>query len=529
MRNFHNPGRSAVYGRRAMAATSHPLASETAVRVLREGGNAVDAAIATAAVLCVVEHPMTGIGGDCFAMIAKPDGSLTALNGSGRAPAAATADWYARAGIKSIETTTPHAVTVPGAIAGWTRLLADHGTRSLGDLLQPAIGFARDGFAIAPRVGFDWARAVPKIERHAGARRHLLLEGRAPRVGEVMRFPALAATLETIARAGRDGFYTGAVASDLVATLKAAGGLHTEADFARQDATYVTPVTSVYNGATIAELPPNNHGIVALILLGMLERLSPPKGDPLSPERFHLLMESSRLAFAARDAFVADPDAMRVPVAHLLSAPFLDELAGRIDRRRRRAELGPMPRPAGSDTVCFSIVDEQGLAVSFINSLFADFGSGIVGETSGVTLHNRGQGFVLDPAHDNCIGPGKRPLHTLVPAIALKGGAPWLAFGVMGAAYQPLGHVQLLTNMIDFGLDLQSAIDLPRMFFEGDAIVVEQGVSGDLVSALQAMGHDRIIVRPAPWGGAQAVEIDRARGVLIGGSDPRKDGCAIGY
>ncbi len=529
MRNFHLPGRSAVYARRAMVATSHPLASEAALAMLRSGGNAVDAAITAAAVLCVVEHAMTGIGGDCFAILAQPDGTLIGLNAAGRAPAAATPEWYARAGIAAIEQTSPHAVTVPGAIAGWAKLLADHGTRTFAEVLAPAIHYASEGFAVSPRAAHDWARAEAKLRRHPGAVKHLLVDGRAPRLGEVVTLPALAGTLRTIARECRDGFYRGAVAADIVATLKALGGLHEVSDFAAQDATYVTPITTPYQGIVLAELPPSNQGLVALILLRMLARLGRTGDDPLGAPRLHMLMEAARLAYAVRDTFVADPDRAHVPVAHMLSDPFIDALAARIDPNRRRADLGPIPRPIGSDTVCFSIVDERGMAVSFINSLFADYGSGIVSDAGGVTLQNRGQGFVLDPRHPNCIAPGKRPMHTLVPAMALKNGQPWLAFGVMGGAYQSFGHARLLSDMLDYGLDLQAAIDAPRIFFEGDALLVEQTLPAAVVAALKAMGHTPIDVREVPWGGAQGVHIDRARGVLIGGSDARKDGLAIGY
>ena len=528
MRSFHNPGRSPVIARHAMCATSHPAASLVAIETLKRGGNAVDAAIAAAALLCVIEPAMTGIGGDCFALLHKPGKGLIALNASGRAPAAATARWYANAGIKQIQVTTPHAVTIPGAVDGWATLLRDHGTMTLDEVLGPAIEAAEQGFPVAPRVAHDWTKLVDKLKLHAGAQQHLLLDGRAPRVGEIMRFPALASTFKAIAREGRDAFYQGPIAEDMVAELKALGGLQTMADFKAQSSSYVEPISVSYGGADLHELPPNNHGIVALILLQMLDRLGVRNAGALSVERYHLMMECARLAYAARDEFVADPAQANVPVAFMLSDGFIAELVRRIDPTKRTLDLGMVPKPAGTDTICLSVVDQDGLTVSFINSLFSGFGSGIVTTKTGIVLQNRGTGFVLDPAHPNCIAPGKRPMHTLVPALATKAGKPWLSFGVMGAALQPIGHVYVMTNMLDYGMDVQEAIDHPRMFFEDGMVQYEAPMAGTIANAMSQLGH-RMALRDDPWGGGQAVEIDAARGILSGGSDARKDGCALGY
>jgi gamma-glutamyltranspeptidase/glutathione hydrolase len=528
MRNFHFPGRSPVYGRRAMCATSHPAASLAAVEVLRDGGNAVDAAIAAAAVLAVVEPAMTGIGGDCFALIAKPGlEKPIALSAAGRAPAGATAEWLGRSGLERIEPDSVHSVTVPGAVDGWTRLLADYGTLPLARLLEPAIALAEEGFALAPRVAADWAMGEARISHHAGARMHLFKDGAVPRSGEVMRFPALARTLRTIAKEGREGFYAGAVGEDIVAELQALGGLHTPDDLAAQRATYVAPVSLAWRGVELWELPPSNQGIVALMLLRMLDRIGLP-ADPVSVERHHVQLEAARLAFAMRDQFVADPDMADVPVEHLLSDAVIDGLAARVDRKRRCEDLGPLPEPLGSDTVYFAVVDESGMAVSFINSLYEAFGSGIVTRKTGIVLHNRGKGFVCDPKHRNCIAPRKRPLHTLVPAMVLKGGKPLMTFGVMGAHFQPMGHVYVMTNIFHYGMDPQEAIDAPRVFFEGDTVLVEESVPEPVVAGLRRLGH-RVAPRRMPWGGAQLVHIDQDTGVLTGASDPRKDGCALGY
>lgn len=528
MRSLHYPGRSPVYARKAMCATSHPLASQTALSVLKDGGNAVDAAIAATAVLCVVEHPMTGIGGDCFALVSKPREKPFALNASGRAPAGLTADYLIGAGISKIETQSAHAVTIPGAVDGWATLLADHGSRSLKELLQPAIGYASDGFAVAPRVAFDWAGSQKKLLNNSNASKHFLVDGKAPSVGDVMRFPNLAKSLNMIADGGRDAFYEGEIAADIVQELKAQGGVHTLEDFASQRSTYVEPISVNYRGLDILELPPNNHGVVVLIMLKMMDRLGKIAGDPESADRHHVMLEVARLAYAMRDAFVADPEMADVPVDHMLDDGVIDNLVTRIDSAKARPDIGTLPQPKGSDTVYLSIVDKDGMAVSFINSLFADFGAGISTDKTGIMLHNRGQGFVVNPVHPNCVAPGKRPLHTLIPALAMDNGELAMSFGVMGGAYQPAGHAHVLANMLDYGMDAQEALDAQRTFFDGDKVLVEQTASEALRSGLAAKGHD-VGERAVPWGGGQIVQIDRARGTLIGASDPRKDGCALGY
>lgn len=528
MRNFANPGRSPVYATKAMVATSHPLASVAAIEQLKKGGNAVDAAIAATAVMCVVEHAMTGIGGDCFALIAKPGTNPVAFNASGLAPAAATYEWYAKQGIKSIPTQSPHAVTIPGAIDGWATLLKDYGTRSFADVLAPAIEYAEGGYVVSPRVGHDWAKLTAKLSWHAGARQHLLPGGRPPKVGEIVKFPELGKTLRAIASKGRDAFYTGEIAADMVAELRELGGLHTMEDFAAQKSTYVEPISVGYRGAELYEMPPNNQGIVALIMLRILDKLGTLGTDPFSVERYHVMTEASRLAYAMRDAFVADPVMANVPVEFMLSDATINDLAARIDRKKRRDDLGPVPQPTGTDTIYMTVVDSNGMVVSFINSLFSPFGSSIVTRKTGITLQNRGQGFVLDPKHRNCIAPGKRPMHTLVPAIAFKGGKPWMTFGVMGANFQPMGHAYVMTNVLDYGMDAQEAIDHPRAFFEDGTLGVEQSMPKSVYEGLAAAGHP-VSWRDDPWGGGQAIQIDPATGVLIGASDPRKDGMAVGY
>ena len=513
-----------------MAATSHPLATLAAVEMLRAGGNAMDAAIAAVAVQCVVEPQSTGIGGDCFALYAPAGtGEVVAFNGSGRAPAAATAEWYAEQGIEKIERTTPHAVTVPGAVDAWARLIADHGRKSLAEALQPAIAHARDGYPVHSRVHFDWQMNLEILEGDPNAARIFLADGELPPVGSVHRQPQLADTLELIAGKGRDAFYTGPVAEDIVSRLNELGGLHTLEDFAAAAGEYVTPIKTNFRGYDVYECPPNGQGIIALIMLNILSGLDTERHDPLSVERLHLEIEAARLAYQDRDEFVADPDKATVPVEAMLSESHAAALRAVIERDSAMDVLPPSDLPLHSDTVYLCVVDEDGNAVSFINSLFSSFGSGIMTANTGVMLHNRGTGFVLEEGHPNRIAPGKRPLHTIIPGMLFEKGRAVMPFGVMGGHYQAIGHAHFLTNLLDFGLDIQEAIDLPRVFPTSDGPVeVESGVSSSVVAELENLGHETKLPGK-PIGGGQAIWIDWEQGVLTGGSDPRKDGCALGY
>jgi gamma-glutamyltranspeptidase/glutathione hydrolase len=509
-----------------MAATSHPLASLAAVDVLRAGGNAADAAVAAVATLCVVEPHMTGIGGDCFCLAAKPDVPVWGYNGSGRSGRAASTEKLTAQGIRSIGMDSIHAVTVPGAVEAWASILAAQGRLGFDKVLQPAIRYATEGYPIAPRVAYDWAMAADRLRADPGAARHYLPNGRAPAEGDMMRLPALAATLQRIASGGPKAFYQGDIAADIVATLKAHGSFLTEEDFAAHLGEAVEPISSNYRGHDVVELPPNGQGMAALVLLNILERFDMAGLDPVGAERFHLALEAGRLAYAVRDTHVADPAYMRMSVPALLDKAFAGQLAERIDRTKR-VPLPKAPTP-GSDTVLVTVIDRDRMAVSLINSLYGPFGVGIATETTGVMLQNRGACFVLDPDHPNTFGPSKRPMHTIIPALMLKDGRCDMAFGVMGGGYQSMGHAHVVNNWVDYGMDVQTAIDAPRVFFEGEQTVVERGVSAATIDGLKARGHD-VVVRPLPLGGGQAIRIDWDKGVLIGGSDARKDGCAIGY
>ena len=525
-RDFQLPGRSPVIACEGMAATSHPLASRVAIETLRAGGNAADAAVAAVAVLCVVEPHMTGIGGDCFAMIHAPDRPVWGYNGSGRAGSSASLDAVLAQGMRMIAPDSIHAVTVPGAIDAWAAILATHGRFSLDRVLAPAIHYGESGFPVAARIAWDWAQAVGKLRADAGAARHLLFDGRAPAERDVVRLPALAQSLKTIAAQGPRAFYEGPLAQDMVATVAARGSFLAAEDFARHRGEVVAPIATNYRGLDVLELPPNTQGLTALVLLNILERFDLAALDPLGTDRFHLTLEAARLAYAVRDTHIADPAAMRVSPLDLLDKNFAAKLAARIDRATR-VPLPRAPSP-GDDTVYLTVVDRDRMAVSLINTLYSTFGVGICTEKTGIMLTNRGACFVLDPDHPNAFGPGKRPMHTIIPALAFRDGRCELSFGVMGAHYQPMGHAQVITNMVDYGMDVQAAIDAPRAFFLGDSAVVERGLPEATVDGLRARRHD-VVRAPSPWGGAQAIGIDWQRGVLIGGSDPRKDGCALGY
>jgi gamma-glutamyltranspeptidase/glutathione hydrolase len=517
-----------------MAATSMPAATMTALDVLRQGGNALDAAIAAAATLAVIEPQSTGIGGDCFCLYAPAGtGQVVAINGSGRAPAAATAEALLSRGVTTIEVQTPHAVTVPGAVSAWEALWRAHGRAPWDSLFQDAIRFAANGHPVHARVAHDWAGSVGKLSADAAAAR-LFLKGGAPFAqGDIFRQPALARTLRAIAAGGARAFYEGEVAAGLVATLRAKGGLHTEADFAAgaTAAEFVAPIRRGYRGHEVVQCPPNGSGLLVLMLLGMLEAFAAPAGGPLSVLRMHRHLEAARLAYRDRDAFLADPSEAEVPLARLLSDDYLGALRGIIRDDVAMPELPPAGAaewlPKHDDTVYLCVVDRDGNACSFINSLFESFGTGILDEASGVLLQNRGSGFRVEPGHPNCIAPNKRPLHTIIPGMLMKDGQAMMPFGVMGGHYQPMGQSWFLVNHLDYGLDLQESLDLPRIFPREGEIQCEGGVPETAMAGLAALGH-----RPVRWakphGGGQAILIDRARGVLVGASDPRKDGCAMG-
>jgi gamma-glutamyltranspeptidase/glutathione hydrolase len=524
-RDFQLPGRSPVIACEGMAATSHPLATLAAVDVLRAGGNAADAAVTACAVLCVVEPHMTGIGGDCFTMIAKPGKPVWGYNGSGRAGAKASNEALLSQGLKAIGTSI-HAVTVPGAIDAWDATLKAHGTFSLERALQPAIKYAEHGFPVASRIASDWAAVVPKLKADTGGSKHYLFNGAAPREGDVIKLPALAATLKEIAKKGARAFYEGPIADDMVQTVSKRGSFLTAEDFANHRGEEQTAISTNYRGLDLLELPPNGQGLTALVMLNILENFDIKSLSPFGPERFHLQLEAARLGYAVRDTHISEPKTMRADVKKLLDKAWAKQLAAKIDPSKR-VQLPPAPTP-GDQTVYLTVVDKDRTAVSFINTLYSTFGLGLCTEKTSINLTNRGACFVLEPNHPNVFGPNKRPMHTIIPGLAMKNGKVAYSLGVMGAHFQPMGHVQLMLNTVDYGMDVQQAIDAPRVFFEGDNSVLERGVPAATVQGLKDRGH-KVVEADSPWGGAQMIQIDWDRGVLIAGSEPRKDGCALGY
>jgi len=527
MRDFHIPGRSAAIAANGMAATSNQLATLTALDVLRSGGNAVDAAIAAVAVQCVAEPQSTGIGGDCFVLYSPKGGLPVALNGSGRAPAKANVEWYVERGFREIPIASPHAVTVPGAVDAWCMLNARYGTRALLELLEPAARAAEEGYVVGPRVAHDWHRNQAKLRDPLTAKL-FLPGGRPPNVGDRMRNPPLATTLRRIGREGREAFYDGPVMRDIVGRLKALGGLHEPEDFAAQRSDWVEPIHTLYRGYEVYECPPNGQGVVPLMMLRALSGYD-LSGDAFTEaDQLHLLAEVTKAAYWARDAYVCDPAHVPVDVAELLS----EARAERVRRNIRLDRARPGPSWADiehEDTVYLCVVDRDGNAISFINSLFSGFGTGILAPGSGVLLQNRGSGFRTIPGHPNAIGPRKRPLHTIIPAMLVEDGLAIMPFGVMGGHYQPVGQTHFLHRVLDRGLDPQQAAEQPRIFAHPRGVLeVEPTNPEPIVAELARRGHP-IEMTEVPLGGCQAIWIDRERGVLIGGSEPRKDGLALGY
>lgn len=523
MRDFMRPGRSVALGSRGMAATSHPLATLAAVEALKAGGTAVDAGLAAVAVQGVVEPHMTGIGGDCFALYAPAGGRPVALNGSGRAPRAATASALRAAGHAGVPDLSAHAVTVPGAVAAWAWLAERFGRLGLDRALAPAIAAAEEGFVVTPRVAHDWTVHRDRL-RHPSAAPYLP-GGRPPRAGDRLTHPALGRTLRRIARDGAKGFYEGEVAEDIVGTLRAEGGLHVLDDLASCAPEAADPITVETRGVTLAECPPNGQGLAALLIVRVLDGFDmASRGEA---ERIHLLAEATKAAFRQRDALLGDPSSMTVAVDDLLADRAVEAIRARIDPARASPPES-CDLPPHRDTVYACVVDADGNALSLINSLFHAFGSGIHAARSGVLLQNRGFGFTLAEGHPNELKGGKRPLHTIIPGMLMRDGAAAMPFGVMGGRYQPTGHAHLLSGLLDLGLDPQAASDAPRSFAQDGFLDLEPTVAPEVRAALEAMGH-RTRWAAEPLGGAQAVWIDRERGVLWGASDHRKDGMALGF
>jgi gamma-glutamyltranspeptidase/glutathione hydrolase len=531
-------GRSPVYAPNGIAATSQPLATTTALTVLQKGGNAFDAAVAAAAVLGVVEPMMTGPGGDMFALAwSAKEKHLVALNASGRAGSLMTREELVKRGRQRIQR-GPESITVPGAVAGWDALLKKYGTMTLAQVLQPAIEYADKGYVVTPVIAGDWAGGKALLARDEGARATLLVNGETPKAGDFFRNPDLAASYRLIAKEGPSALYGGALGQKIVAHLQKMGGFLTVEDLRKNQPTWVTPISTTFKGYRVWELPPNNQGIATLEMLRILDSYD-LKGMGLNSAPYlHHLIEAKKLAYADLARYVGDADHLTLRPADMLSDPFIRERRSHIDESKAMARTEPGPERVSSETVYLTVADKDGNMVSFINSLFDEFGSGVVVPGTGFALHDRGLGFTMDPGLPNTVAPGKRPFHTLIPGFVTRpgptstadgtGDTPYMSFGLMGGAMQAQGHTQFLINHLVFGMDVQSAMDVARFRHEsGLRVIVESPVSDDVVAALKAMGHDVSFAKPTSFGGSQA--IIRLPHGYVAGSDPRKDGHAAGY
>jgi gamma-glutamyltranspeptidase/glutathione hydrolase len=509
-----------------MCATSHPLAAKIAVQILEAGGNAVDAAIAGAVTLGICEPQMTGIGGDCFVLISPAQSDdIIALNGSGRAPAGLSAEALRAKGLTSMPLDTADAVTVPGAIDAFCRLSKDWGKIGLASSLAPAIHYAETGVPVAPRTQEDWKLAEASLK--GSAREFYLFDGAAPAVGQIFRSPTQADVLRRIAMDGRDAFYTGEIAEDMVNSLQALGGTHTLDDFAQTSCDYTTPISGTYKDLELVEHPPNGQGATAILMNNILSHFDVAAMAPMGSQRAHIEAEAAKLAYDARNRFLADPDHMQ-RLAHMLSPETAANLAALIDPKRAMAAAAPLTESVHKDTIYITVVDKDRMSVSLIYSIFHSFGSGLASDKFGILFQNRGAGFTLEEGHANEAAGGKRPMHTIIPGMLKKQGKVIMPFGVMGGAYQPNGHARFISNITDFAMHPQAAIDAPRSFSDAGNLNVERGYSNAVRQELSDLGHN-VTTPETAIGGAQAILIDHENGVLQGASDPRKDGCALGY
>lgn len=529
--------RSPVLGKRGMVATSQPLAVAAGLEILAQGGNAADAAVATAAALNVTEPTSTGIGGDCFALFYEAaTRRIHALNGSGRAPAALTLERLRREGFTNeLPPHHPYTITVPGACAGWCDLVERHGRLTMAQVLAPAIRLAEEGFPVAPITAYFWQRGVERQLQHAPGGLELTIGGRAPRPGEVFRNPGLARTFQKVAEGGRQAFYQGEIAEAIATVVQSAGGCLSLADLAAHHSTWEQPIHTTYRQMRIWECPPNGQGLAALLALNILEGFDLAEMPPLSAQRLHLEIEAMRLAFADARWFIADPRFHPVPLEALLSKEYAAERRRLLDPKRATMDQRHGTPLVASDTVYLSVVDGEGNACSFINSNYMGFGTGIVPSGWGFTLQNRGHNFSLDPHHPNALAPGKRPYHTIIPAMATRthDDSLFACFGVMGGFMQPQGHLQVTIGLVDDELDPQAALDRPRFCIaEGTAdgsIALEEGIPEQVAAELGQMGHMTYLVggyERALFGRGQIILRDES-GVLWSGSDPRADGCAM--
>ncbi|MCG3258600.1 MAG: gamma-glutamyltransferase [Candidatus Heimdallarchaeota archaeon] len=529
--------RSPVYGRRGIVASSQPLASEAGMRILQQGGNAADAAVATAAALNVTEPCSTGIGGDCFSLYY--DGkqkTVFGLNASGRAPSELNLNFLANQEITgSLPPLSVHTITVPGAAAGWVDTIEKFGTLTMKEVLAPAIELAEGGFPVAPFTALAWKRSELLIKKGPYGK-EMLLNGEAPKEGEIMKNPALGQTFRTLAEHGKKGFYEGRIAKAIIDLIQSFNGVMSLDDLKKHHNTFDEPISTNYKGVDVFEIPPNGQGITALIALNILEEFDLAKMNHSSVEHLHVMIEAMRIAFADTRWYVADPDVVNVPIKELISKDYATERRRLIDLTKATVDTERGSPFTSSDTVYFSVADSKGNACSFINSNYMGFGTGLIPQGCGFTLQNRGANFTLEAGHPNVLAPNKRPYHTIIPGMATKDGELYASFGVMGGFNQPQGHAQVIINMVDYGMNPQQALNAPRFTIRdgtsGGNVALEDGISDSTMSALKSMGHEIIptsgIARMI-FGRGQIIKRDSKSGVLCGGTSPRADGLAIAW
>ena len=532
---YFDSRRSTVHATNGMVATSQPLAAVAGLRVLMEGGNAVDAAVATAAVLNVVEPVSTGVGGDMFALIwNNKDKSIRSINGSGRSPKAASIEALKAEGHQKMPQAGVHSVTVPGAVHGWETLIEACGTMPLAEVLKPAIKYADQGFPVSEIIAFQWSLQVERMSQLPSGQ-EVLLNGHAPKHGEMMRLPTLGQTLRTIAEGGAEAFYNGDIAAKMAAFIQEQGGCLSSGDMAAHTSDWEEPISTDYRGVTCWESPPSNQGVAALEALNIVEGFDLATMGSQTADTYHHLIESMRLAFADAFRYVADPGQAQIPTAQMLSKDFARTRRALIDPKRAMSTVPYGQVHGGSDTVYISVVDGDGNACSFIYSIYSNFGSGLVVPDTGIVLHNRGALFSLDPDHPNALAGGKRPYHTIIPALATVDDELYLCYGVMGAFMQPQGHLQVISNLVDFGMDPQQALNALRFIVTEEDVALEEGISPEILRDLESRGHRTRTISSyyrgmsGGFGGAQLIQRDPETGVLSGASEPRKDGCAVGW
>jgi gamma-glutamyltranspeptidase/glutathione hydrolase len=520
-----------VLSKNGMVASSQPLAVQAGIDILKMGGNAVDAAIAVASTLNVVEPMSTGIGGDAFALIfSKEDDKIHALNASGWTSENISIDYFKDKGMDKIPLTGIHSVSVPGAVSGFEKALERFGTLTFKEVLQPAIYYAEKGFPVSELIGLSWRRAEEKLRSHEATAKNYLPKGFAPRIGDIFFSKDLANTFKDIAAYGAEEFYKGSIAKKMIEFCNSNGGVFTEEDFAAFEAEWVDPIKSKYKDYEVFQCPPNGQGIATLLMLNIMKGFEINDMVHNSAKYLHLLIEAKKLAWADLRKFVSDPKFNDLPIEELLSDEYSLKQQNRIDLNKATSNVKPGLDWSSGDTVYLSVVDKDRNVVSFINSLYNGFGSGLVAEGTGVCLQNRGSLFSLDKNHLNALAPRKRPFHTIIPTLVLQEGKPVLNFGVMGGDMQPQGQAQVFLNMVEFGMNVQQALEASRVrHYDDNKIALEHGIDTKTRGQLLFKGH---IIRNDIgefFGGGQTIAIDNERGVLFGGSDPRRDGCAIGY